>query len=89
MSKRYTLTACEDLMSRYYEAGGECLEVVEGCLGLGLTICYGDGLKTAVIREEYANPWTPAHTIRFYNVMPKKYERMIDEWYAREDEFAA
>lgn len=89
MQKLYTTSACEDLMRRYWENGGECLEIEPGTLGLGLTICYGDGLKTAVIREIYINPWTSAHTVRFYNSMPKKYAAMIDDYFARSEEDAA
>lgn len=47
-------------------------------LGLGLQICHGDGLKTAVIREIPRNEWTSWHTIRMYNKMPKKYAKMIE-----------
>lgn len=79
----YTLEACENLIQQYYEKGGESVTIEEGCLGLGLTVCYGDGLKTAVIAERYVNEWTSTHTIRMYNKMPKKYEAMIDEYYEK------
>ena len=77
----YSLTACENLMDRYYEAGGECITVEEGTLGLGTVICFGKGLKTAIITEVYLNEWSSGHKIRMYNKMPKKYEEMLDKWY--------
>lgn len=79
----YDLEACENLIQRYYEKGGETVTIEEGCLGLGLVICYGDGLKTAIIKEVYLNEWSSTHTIRMYNKMPKKYEAMIDEYYEK------
>jgi hypothetical protein len=48
--KHYTLKAIENLINNYVRRGGEvALEVIEGSLGYGTTICYGEGLKTAVI----------------------------------------
>lgn len=77
----YTLGACENLMKRYYEAGGECITVEEGSLGLGTVICYGDGLKVAIITEVYINCWTSGHKVRMYNKMPEKYRKMLEKWY--------
>lgn len=79
MNSCYTLSACEDLMSRYCERGGEAVTLQEGTLGLGLVVCHGEGLKTAVIREFYINPWSSGHTIRMYNKMPQKYARMLEK----------
>lgn len=81
MTKIYTLTACENLMDKYHEAGGECITVEEGTLGLGTVICFGDGLKTTIITEVYLNEWSSGHKIRMYNKMPKKYENMLEKWY--------
>lgn len=78
MVTMYTLSACEDVMNKYYEAGGEVITLEEGVLGLGLVVCFGDGLKTCIIQERYLNEWSSGHTIRFYNKMPKKYATMID-----------
>lgn len=75
----YSLSACENLMQTYYERGGECVTINEGCLGLGTVICYGDGLKTTIINEVYLNTQSSAHTIRMYNEMPKKYEKLLQE----------
>lgn len=79
--KLYSCSAVEDLFTRYVENGGEILEIEPGSLGYGLTICYGEGLKTAVIKEVYVNPWSSGHTVRFYNEMPKKYSEMIEKYY--------
>ena len=78
MKTYYTLEACMNLSRKYYEQGGVIDEIEEGVLGLGLRICHGDGLKTAVIREVPRNEWTSWHTIRMYNKMPKKYAMMIE-----------
>ena len=80
-STRYTLEAVENLMQRYIEAVGKYLTVQEGILGYGITICFGEGLKTAVITETYVNYWTSTHKIRMYNKMPEKYQQMIGEYY--------
>lgn len=79
MATMYTTTACEELINRYIEAGGEAVTIEEGVLGLGLVVCFGEGLKTAIINEVYINCWSSGHTIRMYNKMPKKYEKMLDE----------
>jgi hypothetical protein len=76
----YTLKAVEDLINRYVERGGEvAIEIVEGSLGYGTTICFGDGLKTAVIQERFQNEWSSTHTITMYNKLPKKYQLMLNE----------
>lgn len=78
--KLYALSACESLIQQYLENGGDVTTLQEGVLGLGLVLCHGDGLKTAVITEIPLNCWESAHSIRMYNTMPKKYEKMLDEW---------
>ena len=77
--KHYRLSAVEDLINRYVERGGEvAIEIVEGSLGYGTTICFGDGLKTAVIQEHFENSQSSTHTITMYNKMPKKYKLILD-----------
>jgi hypothetical protein len=84
--KIYRLATCENLMQKYIEIGGEVLTVVEGCLGLGTTICQAEGKKAAVIKEFFINAWSSGHTITMYNKLPKKYEKMIiDFWDNLED----
>ena len=84
--KAYGLKAVEALIEKYVEYDGEILTVQEGTLGYGLTICYGHGLKTAVITERYINEWTSAHTVRMYDKMPEKYRRLIMDYYNAIDE---
>lgn len=79
MSKLYTCGAVEELIQRYVDKGGEVTVIEEGCLGYGLYILHGDGLKTAVIKEVYLNPWSSGQSIRMYNKCPKKYAKMIEE----------
>lgn len=82
----YSLDVVDALINRYIEKGGEMITLEEGCLGYGLTVLIGDGLKTSIITEVYLNEWSSAHKIRMYNKCPKKYQKMIDEYYEREDD---
>lgn len=77
--KLYSYRDAEKLMNRYIEQGGDIHVLDEGSLVYGLVICEGEGLKTAVIREVYLNPWSSGQSIRMYNTMPKKYAKMIEE----------
>ena len=74
----YALEAVEQTVNNWIEAGGEISTVEEGVLGWGLTICHGEGLRTAIIKEVPLNEWSSAHTIRIYNKMPKKYHAMLE-----------
>jgi len=88
MAKLYALSAVNQTIDAWIAAGGQVDTVEEGCLGYGLTICHGDGLKTAVITEGYLNSQSSAHKIRFYNEMPKKYQAMLDNLENQEGETA-
>ena len=77
MQTLYTLSACQDVINRYIEKGGEVITLEEGCLGLGVVACYGEGLKFTIIKEVYLNEWSSGHTIRMYNKIPKKYEASL------------
>lgn len=72
----YTIKACEDLMNRYLELGGEITMIEEGCLGLGVVVCSAVGKKYAVIKEVFLNEWSSGHVIRLYKKLPKKYEQI-------------
>lgn len=74
----YTLEAVEQTIDKWIAAGGQIDTVEEGTLGYGLTICHGEGLRTAVITEVPLNCWSSAHKIRIYNKMPKKYQTMLE-----------
>lgn len=81
--KLYSCSTVQNLIGQYLEKGGEVLTIEEGCLGYGLTILQGEGLKIAVITEVYLNEWSSAHKIRMYNKCPKKYKKMIEEYWER------
>lgn len=81
----YGLKAVEALIEKYIQYNGEILTVREGSLGYGVTICYGHNLKTAIITERYVNEWKSAHTIRMYERMPEKYQRLIEDYYNQMD----
>lgn len=74
----YSLSAVQQTIDAWVEVGGQVDTVKEGSLGWGLTICHGDGLKTAIITEVCLNEWSSAHKIRIYNEMPKKYQVMLE-----------
>ena len=76
----YTLQVCEDLISKYVnEYQGELIQLSEGSLGLGkVLLCNAKGKKTIIISEYYINAWSSGHTIRKYNSVPKKYQKIID-----------
>jgi hypothetical protein len=77
--KLYSNTAVENLQQKYHEQGGNCLQVQDGSLlEYGLGIFYGNGLKTCIVQEQYLNEWSSAYRIRFYNKIPKKYQRLIE-----------
>ena len=78
--KNYTLKTCEELIYKYVNnLGGECLEIEEGCLGLGTILLHSaEGKKAVLIKEFFINEWTSGHTIRTYNNLPKKYNKLID-----------
>ena len=84
----YTLEAVEQTINNWIEAGGQIDTVEEGTLGWGLTICHGEGLKTAIITEVPLNEWSSAHTIRVYKKIPKKYQVMLDDMENQEGETA-
>lgn len=69
----YSLEACEKLIAKYVDKGGEIVTIREGVLGLGTLLCRGNNLKTTVIKEVYLNSQSSGHTIRMYNKCPKKY----------------
>lgn len=82
----YSLASCEKLMEEYYHNGGECVTLKEGNLGLGLVLCYGENLKTTIIKEVYLNEWNSGHTIQVYDKMPEEYEKMLEDFWNREEE---
>ena len=84
--KLYSCDAVADLISRYYAAGGDVLEVKPGTLGYGLTICTGEGLRTFVIEEVYVNSSSSGHKVRGYNSTPVKYKKMIEEYWKEYEE---
>lgn len=75
--KYYSCAAVEDLCRRYWEKGGDSVELEDGVLGYGLTVCFADGYKSAVITEVPVNCWSSTHKVRFYNRLPKKYADRI------------
>lgn len=76
--KMWNLACIDALVGNYATIGGDVVTLEEGVLGYGLTVCFADGYKVAVIKERPLNTQSSGHTVRFYNEMPKKYQEMID-----------
>jgi len=77
MKSYYSLSACEELISRYVSRDGHVVTLREGGVGLGTIICLAEGCKTAIIQEVFLNEWSSTHTIRLYNQTPKKYLALL------------
>ena len=73
------------LIAQYHDKGGEVITIEEGTLGYGFMVMFGEGLKTAIVKEVYINEWSSGHTVRMYNKMPKKYKQMIIAFYESEE----
>lgn len=78
--KRYmNIEQIERIINILVEKGANVYELIEGCLGYGLTVVTGaENCKTMVIKEEYLNAWSSANSVRFYKKLPKKYAEMIN-----------
>ena len=76
--KNLSTNAIENLVDKYISKGGQVVELVEGVLGFGTTICFGENLKCCIIQEVFESSWSSTHSIRFYNNMPKKYQSLIN-----------
>jgi hypothetical protein len=78
--KHYSTNAIKNLTDKYISNGGQVVELIEGVLGYGTTICFGENLKCCVIQEKqiFESSWSSTHTIRFYNNMPKKYQSLLN-----------
>ena len=79
MPSNYSLKACEELIKKYVnEYKGQYTTLEEGSLGLGLVLLRdAEGKETIVIQEYFISAWASGHTIRMYNKIPKKYEKML------------
>ena len=77
--KQYTLNAVDQLIQAYIDKEGEMHQLEEGVLGHGVLMLTACGCKTAIIKEVFLNSWSSAHTVRFYNEMPKKYAKMMED----------
>ena len=77
----YDYKQVDALIAKYVDKGGETLQLDEGTLGSGdwLLYDYSGSLKFIVIKEVYLNEWSSAHTIRKYNKIPKKYEKILSD----------
>ena len=79
--KTYSLKQIDNLIDKYVNSfGGEVSTLQEGVLGYGLTVLHGaKGKKSIIIKEIYVNEWSSTHTVKMYNSMPKKYQRLLND----------
>jgi hypothetical protein len=75
----YSTSEVDRLIAHYLDKGGEVYTLEEGCLGHGLMVMMGEGLKSCVVTEVFQNHWNSVHKVRLYNKLPKKYEQMMME----------
>lgn len=71
-----------NLINKYLNAGGEVATLQEGSLGYGTMLLYAPKeakLRTFIIQERFLNEWSSTHTIRGYNNIPDKYQKMLDK----------
>ncbi len=67
------------IADRFIDGGGKVTIIEKGCmLTYGLAICQKEGFKSAVIKEEYLDPWSSAYSIKLYKKLPKKYQKLLD-----------
>lgn len=80
MSKLYNYSAVSKFINAYTVQGGTYLNIKEGTLGEGTSILFdlNNKLKFFVIQEVYLNEWSSGHTIRGYNKVPAKYQKIIN-----------
>lgn len=90
MKNLYSCKAVAELIDDYIDRGGEVVTIEEGCLGYGITLLYDlrdpMQLKFIVIKEVYLNEWSSAHSIRQYNRIPQKYNKMLDEYWEKKEQ---
>lgn len=86
--KLYSSKSVDDLIGNYVEQGGEVAVIDEGCLAHGLTILYDAAhrLYNYIITEVPLNCWSSADKVRRYKKLPKKYQKMVNEWERRMEE---
>lgn len=90
MKNLYSCKAVAELIDYYINRGGEVAYIEEGVLGYGTTLLYDlrdpMQLKFIVIKEVYLNEWSSAHSIRQYNRIPQKYNKMLDEYWEKKEQ---
>ena len=83
--KLYDCDYIAHLIAQYHDKGGEVITIEEGTLGYGFMIMFGEGLKTTIVKEVYVSAWSSGHSVRMYRKTPKKYEKMITDFYESEE----
>lgn len=73
----YNQKAVDKLFTAYEKREGFMSYLVPGCLLDGY-ILTAPGCKTTIIKEVYLNCYSSGYSIRKYNRIPAKYQKIID-----------
>jgi len=77
--KLYHFQTVDKLIMDYIEKGGLANQTNEGVLGSGDWVLSGLTVSF-IVKEIFINPWESAHKIIKYKVLPKKYQKLIENY---------
>lgn len=77
MKTLYNQTAIDNLFKQYENRAGFMSYLIPGSLLDGY-ILTAPGCKTTIIKEVYLNEWSSGYSVRMYNTIPTKYQKIID-----------
>lgn len=73
----YNQKAIDNIFKQYEKHENFIAWTIPGALVDGY-ILTADGCKTTIIKEVYLNEWSSAYSVRMYNRIPAKYQKIID-----------
>ena len=80
MKKLYNLSVVENLIEGLMEKGYECIQLEEGCLGIGYWVCVApsENYYNFIVQEVPLNCWSSAHTITRKGRLSKEIQKRLD-----------
>jgi len=89
MKGRFDTKEVDKLCAYLLKNGYDILEIQEGSLGYGYTICvppFPDcDWYNYIITEHYVNEWCSDHSVRRRKKLSKADQKLVDNYYAREE----